>query len=126
LALHLGRRPISLALAIDYIKSYPGTTIKEYLQKYDAEENSFPPYLRGELSQKLGSSTDGYKMDLLTATKMNSKELKQKSSLAFQVIGFLSILHHDALSTDTIKEWLKTSKNNIDTMELVGEFLCKK
>ena len=110
--------PISIALAIDYIKNHPGMSIEDYLKKYDIEAGS-SPQLTLEAAQKLGSSTDGYKMDLFSAIKMNLTDLKSKSLLAFQLIGFLSILHHDSLGSDMINEWLKVTKTDKDMMKLV-------
>lgn len=114
LADHFAGCPVSLALAIDYIKRHPGMTIDAYLKQYDIEVIS-SSLLDEESVKRLGSSTDGYAIDMLTAIRMNLKAIKQKSPLALQIIGFLSLLHHDALSIDHIKEWLNTSQNGNDT-----------
>lgn len=116
---HFAGCPISIALAIDYIKNHPEMSIKGYLKKHDIEASS-SPQLIFEAEEKLGSSTDGYKMDLFNAIKLNLKDLKSKSFLAFQLIGFLSILHHDSLGSEMINEWLKSSKTDKDMMELVN------
>lgn len=119
LADHFAGCPASLALAIDYIKRHPAMTIDGYLRQYNTEVNS-SPLLDEESAKRLGSSTDGYAIDLLTAIRMNLKAIKQKSSLALKIIGFLSLLHHDALTAEIIKEWLNVTKNKTDPMLVVS------
>lgn len=119
LALHLASCPTSIALAIDFIKSYPGMTIEKYISRYDNIANTTPINAQ-DAADKLGSSTDGYKMDLYSAIKLNLEELKTKSIIAFQLIGFLSFLHHDALGTDIITNWLNATKNDKNLTEVVN------
>jgi len=71
-----------LALAIDYIKRHAGMTINAYLRQYGIEASS-SSFLDEESAKTLGSSTDGYTMDLLTAIKMNLKEIKQRVTYCF-------------------------------------------
>lgn len=119
LAEHYAGCPVSLALAVDYIKRHPAMTINGYLRQYNTETKSASA-LDDELAKRLGSSTDGYAIDLMTAIRMNLKAIKQKSTLALEVIGFLSLLHHDALSVDVIKDWLNINKSNEDLMLIVS------
>jgi tetratricopeptide (TPR) repeat protein len=119
LARRLGDCPSSLAIAIDYIKNYPGMTIESYLEKHNTEAE-FSSELLQDAAQRLGSPIDGYEMDLFKATKMNLQELKRTSRLAFQLVGFLSLLHHDALCIEDIKGWLKQKSSDQDVLELIN------
>ncbi len=119
LANHFGDCPSSLALAIDYIANYPGMTIKNYLLKHSSETEFSPQYL-AEASQRFGSTLDGYELDLFRAIKMNLTELQDSSQLAFSLVGFLSLLHHDAITTDDIQKWLNEQQSDKDALELLN------
>jgi tetratricopeptide (TPR) repeat protein len=118
LAKHFSDCPSSLAMAIDYIKNYPGMCIESYLKRHDTEAKSSPKLLQ-EAALRLGSSIDGYEMDLLNALKMNLNELKQRSRIAFQLVAFLSLLHHDAIAADEIQKWLNEQKSDLGALELI-------
>lgn len=119
LANHFSDCPSSLALSIDYISNFPGMTIKNYLLKHASEAEFSPQYL-AEASQRFGSTLDGYELDLFRAVKMNLTELQNSSKLAFSLIGFLSLLHHDAITTGDIQKWLNEQQSDKDALELLN------
>ena len=117
LAEHLNDCPAALAMAIDYIKSYPGMTIEQYLSKHKAQKLS-PSFL--DLSfKKLGSSVDGYNKDLLVAIQINMKELQQRSEEAYQFLCLLSLLHRDEISLNLVEEWIMAKGIKTNIMKLI-------
>lgn len=123
LARHLGDCPAALAMAIDYIKSYPGMTIEHYLSKHASQKMSLPSHSMS--SKKLGSSIDGYEQDLLAAIQINMKEIRQRSEVAYQFLGLISVLHRDEIPLHLIEKWLveKGIKTNIITLvDLIKQY----
>ena len=116
LAEYLGDCPAALAVSIDYIKSYPGMNIEQYLSKYMAHKSNLPS--SAMTSKMLGSSIDRYETNLLIAIQLNMKELQLQSEEAFQFLGLLSILHRDEISLPLIEKWVKLRgvKLNISTL----------
>lgn len=116
LAEHLGDCPAALAVSIDYIKSYPGMNIEQYLSKYKAHKSTLPSSTLA--SKMLGSSIDRYETNLLIAIQMNMRELQLQSEEAFQFLGLLSVLHRDEISLPLIEKWVKLRgiKANISTL----------
>lgn len=118
LANRLADCPVSIALAVDYIKNYPGMTIEAYLVRYKSEA-AFSLGSLKDAADRLGSSVDGYETDLRTALKMSLEALKCSSQESFQLIGFLSLLNHDEIDVADIKKWLKTRRIDQDAVEIL-------
>ncbi len=110
--------PAALSLAIDYIKGYPGMTIERYLEKHQSNKRSLPALM--EVSKKLGSSIDDYETDLSAATQMNMEKLREKSTEAFQLLGFLAILQRDEIPWALIEKWAQTKGIKTDILNLVS------
>lgn len=104
LAERFGDCPAALAVSIDYIRTNPGMTIEPYLLKHNAQKLFLPTI--SMFSQKLGSSVDGYKKDLLVAIQMNMNELDRRSRNAFQFLSLLALLHRDEIPINMIQKWL--------------------
>ena len=121
LANHLSDCPIALALAVDYIKYYPGMTIERYIVEYrKAQEKEKTPFsLTHTADKKLGGSIDGYEKDLLIAVKMNLSELK-KNDAAFQLLGLLSLLHRDEIPVTLVESFLQKRGPGDDLKEVMG------
>jgi len=121
LANHLNDCPVALALAVDYIKHYPGMTIERYIAQYreTQEKEKIPLYLTHESDKKLGGSTDGYEKNLLIAIQMNLNELKRNDA-AFQLLGLLSLLHRDKIPVTLVENFLQKSKSGDDFKKLIG------
>ncbi|MBX9805726.1 MAG: hypothetical protein K2Y18_08255 [Alphaproteobacteria bacterium] len=116
LADHLGDCPAALAIAIDYIKSYPSMTIERYLSKHTRQKLNLPFQRRS--TNKFGSSIDGYEKDILAAIQINMKELRERSEEAYQLLSLFSLLHRDEIAMDLIEKWViaKGIKTNIMTL----------
>ena len=73
LANHLSDCPVALALAVDYIKNYPGMTIERYIAQYKEtqDEEKMPLSVSHTADKKLGGSIDDYEKDLTIAIKLN-------------------------------------------------------
>jgi len=121
LANHLSDCPVALAIAVDYIKHYPGMTIERYIAQYKQtqEKEKLLPSLTPTMEEKLGGSTDGYEKDLLIAIKMNLSKLK-KNDVAFQLLGLLSLLHRDEIPVALVESFLQKRKSGDDLKKLVG------
>lgn len=118
LAEHMGDCPAALAIAIDYIKSYPGMDIMQYLESHKAQKLHFPSSFMA--SQKLDSYVDGYNKDLWAAIQMNMKELRQHSEEAYQFLCLLSLLYRDEISPNLIEKWIMAKGIKTNIMTLIG------
>lgn len=126
LANQLSDCPVALALAVDYIKHYPGMTIERYIAQYKETQNKdkTPLSLTHTAGKKLGGSIDGYEKDLLIAIKMNLNELK-KNDAAFQLLGLLSLLHRDEIPVTLVESFLQKRKSGNDLkklMDLINQY----
>jgi tetratricopeptide (TPR) repeat protein len=111
--------PAAIAQSIDYIKNYPGMTIGEYLKKH--KESKISILLAKNTHKKLGSSVDEYETDLLAATKINISDLREHSEDAFQLLGFLSLLHRDEIPLTFLEKWVKLKGIKTDVMTLINQ-----
>lgn len=119
LASHMADYPAFIALAVEYIKNYPGMTIEDYIHKYNTETTLSPQILK-EAAKKLGGPIDGYTTDMFRAIKLSLDELQRNSQEAFQLIGFLSLLSHTEINMSMIKQWLEIRHIDKDMLELMN------
>lgn len=120
LANHLGDCPVALAVAVDYIKNYPGMSIDRYIVRYrDAQmRESRPSSLMPTTSKKMGGSMDDYEKDLLIAIKMNLSEI-QKNQTAFHLLALFSLLRRDEIPVTFVESFLQNRKSKDDLKELM-------
>ncbi len=123
LASHLADCPTSIALAVDYIKNYPGMTIETYIRKHNTE-TAVSPQVLSKAAEKLGGPIDGYAKDLYMAIKMDLEELQRNSQEAFELIGFLSLLNHAEIDVKLIRQWLEVRHIDKD-MLVLRDFINK-
>lgn len=116
LAYRLGNCPAALALAINYVQSYPGMSIEGYLNKHSDGKT----ILEQENQQKLGNPLDGYEKDLFVATRMNMSEISKVSPEAFQLLGLFSLLHRDEVPVSLIESWIAKRKCKNDMQKLLS------
>lgn len=120
LATHLSDCPIALALAVDYIKHYPGMTIERYINQHrevQQKEKSLP-FLPQLPEKKLGGPIDDYEKDLVVSIKMNLNELK-KNKEAPNLLSLLSLLHRDEIPITLVENYLKKRKHGDDLKQLL-------
>ena len=118
LASYFADCPSSLAIALDYIRSYPGMTINMYIEKHGAEAGSCGESLKSAV-EKFGSPLDAYEKDLFTTIKISLEELKKTSKESFELIQFVSLLDHEQMPLNFLKEWMKRRKINTDLSALL-------
>ncbi len=122
LAARLNNHPLSLAVAVNYIKNCPDMTIAFYLQKHNAVQGISREIMQ-EAAQRfgspLGTNKDGYVKNSLQAIQMNLLELKKMSPTAYRLVCFLSLLHHTSLTPDDVAWWLKHMKSQEDVLATI-------
>lgn len=117
LAERLGNCPAAISQSIDYIKNYPGMTIKKYLELHSAKKTALLP--RYISSKKLGGSMDEYEKDLIAATQMNLADLKDQSPEAYNLLGLMSLFYRDEIHFEYLEKWHHLKGIKTDLMALM-------
>lgn len=113
--------PAAIAVAIDYIKGYPGMTINQYLKKHvDLKNNSV-----NNEPNRPGNSLDEYDRNLLTTIQLSINEIRKTSEEAYKLLGFLSLLHRDEVPIAWIEEWAKDTGAKTKINDLLSIILKK-
>lgn len=117
LAERLGNCPAAISQSIDYIKNYPGMTIKKYLELHSVSKAALLP--RHISSKKLGGSMDEYEKDLIASTQMNLTDLKAQSAEAYNLLGLMSLFYRDEIPFEYLEKWHHLKGIKTDLMTLV-------
>jgi predicted DNA-binding protein len=112
LAETLGDFPLALAQAASYIKMNPSVRVKTYIELF--KENYAELWKsEGKLIEDTESGAyfnDSYHQSMATAIKMNIEAIKKLSPLAYEMLCFCSLLHHQHIPINILEHWACTKR----------------
>ncbi|MBA3814525.1 MAG: ATP-binding protein [Alphaproteobacteria bacterium] len=105
--------PLALVQATSYIKMNPTVNIRTYLELL--KENPFELWKAEEKLIKMRetdlSLNDNYNKSMVAAIKININFFKEHSPLAYDILCFCSLFHHQHIPFEVIEAWACGKRN---------------
>lgn len=112
LAESLSDYPLGLTIAVGFIKSYPTTSIKKYLEIYMKRTLK-------KSEQSPSTLLDSYPNNVLRTLEISLRFIEDNSKDALETLFFMSLLNSKDIPESYVENWLKKTKSNLTADEAI-------